>query len=252
MIRKILSILLIFLLFSCSADSISVLKVIDGDTVIISTGEHVRYIGINAPEIGMPFYEEAKRENEELVLERKVKIEFDRKKRDQYGRILAYIFVGRIFVNYELLRKGFVFLYRDRENKKYRNLLIEAETEAIENKRGLWRDFHKIPIRIEEVNYNPEGRDEENLNGEYVVLKNISGKRIDISNFSIKDESHNMFIFPDGSYIEGGGEVLVYTGRGVKGNGKFFFNSTHPIWNNDYDTAYLMNAKGNIVDFYRY
>ena len=249
--RAILFLIILFLI-SCSPRTVSVIKVIDGDTVIISNGEKVRCIGINAPETGEPFYIEAKRENKELVLGKKVKLEFDKEERDQYKRLLAYIYVGNIFVNYELLRKGLVFLYRDKDNKRYRDLLLEAEREARENRRGLWRNFHKYPVRIKRVNYNAKGKDEENLNGEYVVLRNTSRESVNLSNFRIKDESHNVFIFPEGSYIDGEEEVVVYTGKGLTGNNRFYWNHGTPVWNNDHDTVYLIDADGSIVDLYRY
>ena len=200
-------IILFLILISCSPKTVSVVKVIDGDTVILSTGEKVRYIGINAPEMGEPFYMEAKRENRKLVLGKEVELEFDREERDQYKRLLAYIFVGDTFVNYELL----------------------------------WEDFHKYSVRIERINYNAEGRDEENLNGEYVVLKNISKEGMNLPNFRIKDESHNVFVFPEGSYIDGEGEVVIYTGKGFTGNNKFYWDHKTPVWNNDHDTVYLMD-----------
>ncbi len=251
--RAIFFFIILFLIFiSCSPKTVSVVKVIDGDTVIISTGEKVRYIGINAPEMGEPFYMEAKRKNRKLVLGKEVELEFDREERDQYKRLLAYIFVGDTFVNYELLRRGVALIYRDRYNKAHRNLLLEAEREARENRIGLWKDFHKYPVRIERINYNAEGRDEENLNGEYVVLKNISKEGMNLSNFRIKDESHNVFIFPEGSYIDGEGEVVIYTGKGFTGNNKFYWDHKTPVWNNDHDTVYLMDANGSVVDLYRY
>lgn len=253
MIKKLFPFfIIVFFTLSCLPKTVSVSKVIDGDTIVLFTGEKIRYIGINAPEMGMPFYSEAKKENEDLVLGKNVSIEYDREKRDQHGRVLAYVFVGRIFVNYELLRKGLVFLYRDENNRKHRKLLLEAEEEARENRRNLWKSFHKYSIRVERVKYNAEGKDEENLNGEYVVLKNTSNERVEISGFSIKDESRNLFVFPEGSYIEGSGTVVVYTGNGLNLYGKFFWNHKTPIWNNDHDTAYLMDTEGSIVDFYRY
>jgi len=51
-------------LTACFAEEALVTRVIDGDTVVLENGEHVRYIGIDTPERGRPYYAEAKRENE--------------------------------------------------------------------------------------------------------------------------------------------------------------------------------------------
>jgi len=68
-----------------------VTRVLDGDTIVIETGEKVRYQGIDSPEQNQRWGEEAKKFNEGLVLEKKVRIEFDRVKLDKYGRLLAYV-----------------------------------------------------------------------------------------------------------------------------------------------------------------
>ncbi|MFA6356488.1 MAG: thermonuclease family protein, partial [Candidatus Omnitrophota bacterium] len=86
-------------------------KVIDGDTVVLENGEHVRYIGIDTPEKGRPYYSEAKRQNEKLVKGRKVRLEFDAGKADRYGRVLAYVYDGNTFVNEELVRNGYALAY---------------------------------------------------------------------------------------------------------------------------------------------
>ena len=84
----------------------------DGDTVVLSDGRHVRYIGINAPEIAHDnqkaeaFGYEAKQYNQSLVRSKKVRLEFDKEKYDRYGRLLAYIFLlDGTFINETPRRK---------------------------------------------------------------------------------------------------------------------------------------------------
>ncbi|MFQ5441687.1 MAG: thermonuclease family protein [Thermodesulfobacteriota bacterium] len=89
------------------ARSAYVIKVVDGDTVILAGGETVRYIGIDTPEFGEPFYLEAKEMNGSLVKGSKVRlIECRGEKLDRYGRTLAWVYVDGRFVNGELLREG--------------------------------------------------------------------------------------------------------------------------------------------------
>lgn len=78
-----------------SAQPYQVSKVIDGDTIELSNGERVRYIGINTPEfrngIPDPYAQEAYEANKKLVEGKEVRLELDVQERDKYGRILAYV-----------------------------------------------------------------------------------------------------------------------------------------------------------------
>jgi len=94
-----------------------VLDVIDGDTLILASGERVRLICINTPELGDSGSYEAKDFLESLVLGKDVRLEKDVSERDEYGRLLKYVYVnvsgGEIFINREIVQKGFgeVFLF---------------------------------------------------------------------------------------------------------------------------------------------
>lgn len=139
-----------------------VVKVIDGDTIVLENGKTVRYIGIDTPELHHPkkavecFAQEAKMANEKLVLGKKVKLEKDISETDKYGRLLRYVYVkkseqneseaeneasesGMIFVNEYLLREGFARLSTFPPDVKYVNLFQKAEKEARENNRGLYQ-----------------------------------------------------------------------------------------------------------------
>ena len=86
----------------------SVEKVIDGDTIEIDGGERVRYIGVDAPELGEPLYEEARNFLEKVVLGNYVRIEVCKEEpRDGYGRTLAFVHKGNVDVGEQLLRYGY-------------------------------------------------------------------------------------------------------------------------------------------------
>jgi micrococcal nuclease len=117
-----------------------VVEVIDGDTVKIDTGEKVRYIGIDTPEKGELFYKECKKKNEELVLGKEVGLERDISITDKYGRLLAYVWVGDLMVNSEMVRTGYAHAYTYPPDVKYSDLFVELEREARENEYGLWAE----------------------------------------------------------------------------------------------------------------
>ncbi|RMD45604.1 hypothetical protein D6829_01730, partial [Candidatus Pacearchaeota archaeon] len=86
-----------------------VLSVIDGDTIEISTGQKVRFLGINTPEKGMPNYLEAKNFLKKLLENRTIRLEVFSK--DRYGRLLAHVFYGKTHINEEILRNGLAHLF---------------------------------------------------------------------------------------------------------------------------------------------
>lgn len=87
----------------------TVVSVVDGDTIRVRINgkvETVRYIGINTPERDDPGFVDATRQNRQLVAFRDVRLESDCSDEDIYGRKLRYVWVGRTFVNRELVRLG--------------------------------------------------------------------------------------------------------------------------------------------------
>lgn len=136
---------------ACKADNWHRVKwVVDGDTLVLGSGQKVRYIGINAPEVARdghisePFAEEAKRFNTELVKKKKVRLEFDIEPNDRYQRRLVYIFLkDGIFVNAEMLSQGYAYLLYLRPNVKYHSTLLDAQRDAMSEKRGIWKNWRE-------------------------------------------------------------------------------------------------------------
>jgi micrococcal nuclease len=108
-------------------------RVIDGDTIILESGERVRYILVDTPEITAGKNEcyglEASGYNETLVLGQAITIEYDQECEDQYGRLLAYVSIGGVELNRALLVGGFACVLHISPNgdTKY------SEYQALEN-----------------------------------------------------------------------------------------------------------------------
>lgn len=123
----------------------------DGDTVVLNDGRRVRYIGINAPEIGHddrkaePYGYSAKQFNAKLVFEKLVGLEFDQEHRDHYGRVLAYVFLeDGSFVNQEMLERGYAHVLYRLPNVKYHDRLLQAQRRAMKAAVGIWRNWQEI------------------------------------------------------------------------------------------------------------
>jgi micrococcal nuclease len=87
--------------------------VLDGDTVILQNNQHVRLIGINAPELGkdgapdQPLATRTRDRLAQLMRGQRVTLAFERERQDHYGRLLAHVYLpdGRD-VEEILLREG--------------------------------------------------------------------------------------------------------------------------------------------------
>lgn len=122
-------------------------SVTDGDTIRLTNGERVRYIGIDAPELWESVEtmsqagRAAKRQNEKLVAGKRVLLALDRQKRDRFGRLLAYVHTkDGTFVNAELLRAGYAGTLRVPPNTKHSEEFERLLAEARAQKRGLWAE----------------------------------------------------------------------------------------------------------------
>jgi len=126
-------ILLIITVSFCISDASGktrIIKIIDGDTVEAEDGSRIRLIGINAPEYGKRCYEEATNKLKDLILFEKVKLERDVSNTDKYDRLLRYVYLGEIFVNLEMVKRGYAYADVIEPNVKYANELKEAELYA--------------------------------------------------------------------------------------------------------------------------
>ncbi|MFC1968894.1 thermonuclease family protein [Chloroflexota bacterium] len=139
----IILLLLALLIGGCYAppDTVTVIKVIDGDTIVIEGGYRVRYIGIDTPEI-RPREEayaiEAWQANRQMVEGKRVRLEKDVSETDRYDRLLRYVYVEDFFVNAELVRVGLARVISYPPDTRYQSLLEEVEDEARRAGRGIW------------------------------------------------------------------------------------------------------------------
>jgi endonuclease YncB( thermonuclease family) len=145
----VLATLLIFPL-SCggmhagAAPTATIARVLDGDTVVLTDGRHVRLVQLDAPETDEDecYAAEAKGVLVRLLPSRtEVEIETDPAldKRDRFGRILAYVERDGTNINLELVREGAAspyFFHADRG--RYAADFLKAANEARQLGRGLW------------------------------------------------------------------------------------------------------------------
>jgi micrococcal nuclease len=115
-----------------------VVSVIDGDTIELEDGSRVRYLGIDTPETGEPYYSEATARNRELVEGKVVYLQKGKRDRDEYDRLLRYVYTDGVFVNAELVAQGYATAFIFDPDERYSQVLVQLEQYAKMKKRGLW------------------------------------------------------------------------------------------------------------------
>lgn len=159
-----------------SDEIVEVTHIIDGDTVILKDGRHIRLIGINTPEIGRNGKASepgavAAREHLLSLLQghRQILMEIDRQQFDRYKRTLAHLFLpDGENIQANLLAEGLATPLTIPPNLNYLDCYLHHSNEAIASQRGLWglqqykplastslakgiRGYHVITGRVERI-----------------------------------------------------------------------------------------------------
>lgn len=120
----------------------TIIHVSDGDTVTLleSSGRKhkIRLNGIDAPEIGQPYGEEAKAYVERMVLHQSVEVLVAGT--DQYKRILGEVYAGATNINEELLKQGLAWQYHFNKNSHYVDLVRTAKHKRL----NIWSKSNSI------------------------------------------------------------------------------------------------------------
>ncbi len=197
-----------------------IVKVIDGDTIVITTGDKVRLKGINTPEKNQYLNVEATKYLEGFINNSAEIISFGK---DRYGRMLGYVFVDGQNLNEKILEKGFGHLYYYGKDFYY-NKLEKAETRAKKSEIGIWSKSENYGcLEIKEFVYYDVSDDD----FEKLVLKNSCDKNLKVV---IKDDATHIY------------EKLI---------GDELILETQNIWNDDSDSVYVWDDSGLLL-FHRY
>lgn len=237
----------------------SVTFVSDGDSFVVEINgseERVRMIGINTPEKEECYGSEARDILIALIADREVLLVPDVESFDQYGRILSYVYLDGVLINAEMARQGAALTRGYSPNTTLQDHLSSAQDQAEEEGVGLWGSCvgdADPEVLILSVQADAPGRDDENLNGEFVIVENQSARSIDMSGWIIRDESSvHRFIFPNGATIDPGAFFVVLTGCGTNSDDEFYWCNSSPVWDNSGDTAFLLDLVGDIHHRFSY
>ncbi len=239
--EKIILIILILLLFIINysfidsflisifnlRDLVIIEGVVDGDTVKVNNTS-IRLLGINTPERGEIYYEEAKEVLKELVLNKTVYLEYGKERYDKYNRVLAYVFLENEDINIKLIEEGLANYYFPSGKDKYYLEFKEAWEECIKSNRKLCEKSTKECsecIKLKEFDYK----------NELIILKNTCSFDCDLNNWKIKGEGRK--ILELNLALDSNEEELIE------------FDS---MWTETGDTLFLRDDEFKLVLWYTY
>ena len=214
-----------------SLETVKISRIIDGDTLELEDSRKIRLANINAPEKNLPNYNLSINFLQQFL---NTTVQLEIIGIEKYGRILGKIYAPD-YLNLELVRYGYAskFLVEESELKKF----TKTEEKAVKEELGIWKKssyFGCFNTEIDKANEK--------------VLLVSDCNNINISSWLLKDESTHQYIFPN---IEIG-TIILNTKEGDDNETDVFWNSETNIWNNDRDSLYLFDEKGNLAHYETY
>ncbi|MGI8518165.1 MAG: lamin tail domain-containing protein [Acidimicrobiia bacterium] len=210
---------------------VTVDRIADGDS--FRAGElEVRLVGVNAPELNECYGDESRDWLQNEIADRMVELVIV--DIDQFDRSLAEVYFENRWINEELAASGHALALSSSATE-----LLDGEGEARIEGRGMWAtgicgaNDPIAHVSIVNVVFNPPGED----TNEQVTIRNSEERAIDLSGFVLRDESSVNRFDLTGRTLPAGAETVIVTSS---------------VWNNDGDTALLLDASGRIVSVYRY
>lgn len=216
-------------------------RVIDGDTLVIN-GSSIRLLGINTPEKGELYYQEAKDFLENKTLYKIVKLESAQEDKDRYDRKLRYVFIGKENVNLELVEKGLANTYFPSGKDRYYNEFKNAWKKCAVNNLNLCEKSLNACASCLELK-------ELNVEEDSLIIANNCGYECNLTNWSIKDEGRKRFIFPNFTLKD---EVEVKVGNNKNQENVLFWKGEEYVWTKTGDTLFFRDNDGKLVFWYNF
>ena len=169
--------------FLSTSEQVHVDRIIDGDT-IESNKTSIRLLGINTPERGELYYEEAKEFLEQEIFNKTVNLKYGKERYDKYQRVLAYIFLDNTNINLKIVENGLANIYFPSGKDQYYDQFIEAWDDCID------KNINLCEASVDECALCIELKDSK-------TLKNNCSFECDITNWRIKTEGRDNIIFSE-------------------------------------------------------
>ena len=248
--------------------TVTVTHISDGDTIDVrfqdDTEDRIRLLGIQAMEVheDVPNDCHADEATQRLIeltggvgSEVILKV-WDESVYNTYTgtpRAWRYLFVddgngSEINVGLKMVEEGLVLAFPHTTETLYNDDFMIAQQNAAANKINLWNDSYCSDGPSQEaqlemwVNWDAEGDDYENVNGEWIKIKNNGGGDVSLSQWLLRDSALNYFYFPVGTTLSSGNTITVYLGSGSDSGNTLYWGLSEPLFKNEIGNgAYLLD-----------
>jgi endonuclease YncB( thermonuclease family) len=233
-----------------------VVKVYDGDTLTLHTGDKVRLKWVNTTELRPPepFSGEARDAAAKLLMGKEVELIYSKTgdNRDGYGRLVAGVKLDDTDLSLHLLELGLGHVFLIPPDDRDPADLLAAQERARAAKRGMWADKEfQGPVRMTSFHANGRGDDARYVNGEYLRICNISSGPVDLSKYRLRNMAGKTFDIPK-VVIPPGHTVKLHSGKGTPQTSPdkqltSYLGSDVPVYDNKRDRVELIDGDGHIV-----
>jgi endonuclease YncB( thermonuclease family) len=237
-----------------AAQPVTLREVTDGDSLVVTLGDEdveVRLLGINAPEADECHGGAARDALQALVAGADLSMERGGGDRDQYGRLLRFLFADGESVNAAMVREGHALATHT--DHPLRDDFLALDAAAYEEGRGMWASDACGPpppagVHFGEAEPNPPGDEAAAPEREWIEIDNDSGTAVAMEGWVLRDESsRHRYTFPAGFTLPSAATVRVFSGCGEPSAGALWW-CTGAVWSNGGDTAILQDEHGTVVD----
>src|SRR3989338_1996127 len=209
-------------------ERVEITRVLDGDTVELSDGRHIRLLNINTPEKGLPYSNLAKE-----FLSNFTSVGLETAGLDKYDRTLGRLYNNNEYLNLEIVRNGMAHTYLVLDEES--SLFEKAENSARKNGKNMWEKSPLAECLDVEINKYDE----------YVDIEDSCG--VDFTGWNVKDESTKMYKFKK----DMGESFRLYSAKGSDSESIIYWGR-EKIWNDDYDEIFIRDSDGLLVYYDSY
>jgi len=228
---------------------VRIAREIDGDSLELEIdGEivEVRLVGINAPELADCQGPAAGDALGELLGSGTIGVAGS--DTDRFDRLLVELHVDGVSVNEAMVRTGWALAVHGAGDA-----YVAAMRAAADDQVGMWspsvRGCESVvdDVVVVDAQPDPPGRDDENLDQEFVVIANAGTEPLDLDGWQVRDESTgNRFVFDD-RWLAPGDELVLVTGCGQDSDREVFWCSEYPVWSNQGETVLVLAPDGAVA-----
>lgn len=107
------------------------------------------------------------------------------------------------------------------------------------------------PLKITKIYFDPAGADtggSQTLRNEMIVIKNKDKRHRSLTDWKVHDQGRNHTYRFGRLKLRPGRSVRLHTGSGNNDRNDRFWNLDFYVWNNDGDTGFLKNKRGQSID----